>query len=86
MSGDGTGGVRQVQQPRQAAATPADASHVGTPDRGVANMGSRPHSGLTHQLRDGTRGRSLRAIYPGALVDVHNQRPPHGVLLGRVSL
>jgi hypothetical protein len=67
MSGDGTGGVRQVQQPRQVAAMPAAASHIGTPGRGVANMGSRPHTGLTHQLHDGslvTRGRSRTRHLP----------------------
>lgn len=77
MSGDGTGGVRQVQQPRQAAATPADASHVGTPDRGVANMGSRPHSGLALQLRDGARGRSRTRHLPrGAGRRTQSTTPP----------
>jgi hypothetical protein len=31
-------------------------------------------------------GTVVRAIYPGALVDVHNQRTPHGVLLGSLPL
>jgi hypothetical protein len=80
MSGDAPGGVRHVQQPRQAAAMPADASHVGIPGRGVENVGSRPHTGLAHQLREGslmTRGRSrMRYLPRGAGRRTRSTTPP----------
>jgi hypothetical protein len=88
MSGDALGGVRQVQQPRQAAAMPADASHVGIPGCGVENVGSRPHTGLAHQLREGslvTRGRSRMRYLPrgaGRRPRSPGGGPPPGAVVG----
>jgi hypothetical protein len=92
MSGDALGGVRQVQQPRQAAAMPADASHVGIPGCGVENVGSRPHTGLAHQLREGslvTRGRSRMRYLPrgaGRRTRSTTPPPPRAILLGSLPL